>query len=312
MELAPLHPIQVHFVIAFLVAGVLLRLLFLLGHFAFKGRLSFAGPAACGLLLAGTLAAWAAVTSGEAASGDAEAIPGAEAAVEEHEEWAHWTFRAFVVVSILEVLALGLKRLDKATPALAASGLVGLAGLFLVYETGEHGGQIVYAHAGGVGTRSGDPKDVTRLLVAGVYQQSLLDRSQGRPEDAARLVEFLAARLPADLEVQLLLAQSQLEDRQDPGAATATLGRLSVPKEDRSLRLRHGVLLVDALIAAGQPDAARAALQSLRSEFPDHVLVQDRLRRLEAPSSPKASPSPTPSGSPTANPGASPSPTPSP
>jgi hypothetical protein len=276
---------------------VLFRLAWLLGHFVLKGRLAFTGPAACTLLLLGTLAAWAAVESGLSASGAAESIPGAEPAVAEHQGWAEWTFRLFVIVSLLEVAGLVLKRFDRAVPALAASGLVGLAGLYFVYETGEHGGQVVYSHAGGVGTRSGDPKDVSRLFLAGLYQQSLLDRSEGRLEDAARLVELLAARFPGDLEVQLLLAESQLEDRKDAPAATATLSRLTVPKEEPSLRLRHGLLLADALAAGGQTDAARAALQNVRSEFPESAPVRERLRKLEAapPKAPSPAPSPSPS-----------------
>ena len=282
LNLGPLHPIHVHFAIAFLVAGVLFRVAWLGGHFLLRGRLAFASPAACALLVAGTLAVAAAVQSGKSASGDAEAIPGAHEAVEEHEDWAEWTYRLFVVVSLLEVIGLVLKRYEKAGPVLAVSGAVGLGGLFLVYETAEHGGKVVYGHAGGVGTRSGDPKDVTRLFVAGLYQQSVLDRREGRPEEAARLVDFLAARFPDDVEIQLLQAQSQLEDRKDPAAATATPEPAGVPKGDGSLRQRHGLLLVDALVASGQVDAAKAALQHARSEFPDSGAVKERLRRLEA------------------------------
>jgi hypothetical protein len=157
-----------------------------------------------------------------------------------------------------------------------------------------------------VGTRTGDPKDVGHLLLAGLYQHSLLDRSQGRLEDAARLVELAAARFPADLEIQLLLAHSQLEDRKDPAAATATLGRVQIPKEERRLRLRHGILLVDALLATGQRDAATAALRSVKSEFPESGEVKERLRRLEEAGPPPAPPAATPSPAP-----ASPSPSPS-
>jgi uncharacterized membrane protein len=307
LELGPLHPIVVHFVIGFLVAGVLFRLAFLAGAFLLKGRLAFAGPPACALLLLGAAAAYVAVESGESASADAEAIPGAEAAVEAHEEWAHWTFRVFVVVAIVEAVGLALRRWDKALPALAASGALGLLGLYVLYETGEHGGTVVYSHAGGVGTRTGDPKDVSRLLLAGLYQHSVLDRSRGRPEEAARLLELAAARFPADLEIQLLLAQSQLEDRKDPAAATATLSRLQIPREERRLRLRHGILLVDALQATGQRDAATAALRNVKSEFPESGEVKERLRRLEK--APEPSP-PSPSAAPSESPDA-PSPSPS-
>src|SRR6185503_17615469 len=112
-ELAALHPIVVHFAIGFLVAGVLLRGASLLGAFAGSRRLDFAGPAAGLLLLLGTIAAGVSVKSGELARGDAESVPGAAAAVKEHAEWADWTLRLFVVVTLLEAAGLVLTRLGK-------------------------------------------------------------------------------------------------------------------------------------------------------------------------------------------------------
>jgi uncharacterized membrane protein len=306
MDLGPQHPIVVHFAIALVVAGVLFRLAWLLGRFVLGGRLAFTGPAACLLLLAGTLATYVAVESGESASGPVDDIPGTHEAVEEHEDWAEWTFRLFVVVSILEAAALVLKPFDKAAPALAASGLLGLVGLYFVFETGEHGGQVVYSHAGGVGTRTGNPRDVERLLLAGLYNQSRVDRGAGRSQDSARLIELAASRWPQDLEVQLLLAESQLLDGKDAALATTTLSRLQIPKEERRLRLRHGILLADALAASGHADAALAALQGMKAQFPDDGAVKERMRKLAAaaasPSAavpplslaPLSSPSPSP------------------
>jgi hypothetical protein len=74
-ELAPLHPVVVHFAIAFLVGGVLFRLAWLVGALLRTRRLAFAGPAASVLLLLGTLAAYVAVKSGESARGDVEGVP---------------------------------------------------------------------------------------------------------------------------------------------------------------------------------------------------------------------------------------------
>ena len=77
-SLGPYHPIVVHFAIGFLIAGVILRGLSL------TGRAAFAGPAALGLILAGTLASKLAVESGLAAHGPVERIPGVASAVVEH------------------------------------------------------------------------------------------------------------------------------------------------------------------------------------------------------------------------------------
>ena len=274
--------------------GVLFRLASIVGTSLLKGRLAFAGPAACVLLLLGTAAVYLAVESGEAASGDAESIPGVALRVEEHEDWAEWTYRLFVVVSGLEIAGLVLRRWGKATPALLASSALGLGGLYLVYETGEHGGAVVFSYAGGVGTRSGDPRDVGHLLLAGLYQQALLDRGAGKAAEAARLIELAAARFPGDLEVQLLLAESQLEDHKDAAAATATLSRLQIPKDESGLRLRHGILLADALIESGHPDAAKATLQNLKAEFADDERIKQRMKKLESPPVPSPAPSAVP------------------
>jgi uncharacterized membrane protein len=294
-ELAPLHPIVVHFAIAFLVGGVLFRLLWLIGGLLGTKRLSFAGTNASTFLLLGTLAAFVAVKSGEAARGGADGVPGAQAMVRKHEEWAGWTLRVFLGVAALELIGLLRARSGRELLPLAASGILGLPGLYLVFHTGDHGGTVVYSHAGGVGMRTGDPQDVGRLLLAGLYQQSVLDRSEGRPEEAARLIETAAARFPNDTEVQLLLAESQMEDRKDPSIALATLERTPIRKEEAGLRLRHGILRVDALLAAGRREEALAALRALRVEFPEEGLVKARVQSLDpATSSPSAATSSAP------------------
>ena len=85
MSLASLHPQIVHFVIALLFCGVVFRWLSVVG----SGRLAFTGPAAAVLLLIGTAAAVLAVRSGLAAYGPVERVPGARAAVQDHEAWGH-------------------------------------------------------------------------------------------------------------------------------------------------------------------------------------------------------------------------------
>src|SRR5213078_1774546 len=129
-NLAFYHPQIVHFVLALLGAGV--------------------------LLLAGTLAAVAAVKSGTDAHGPVERIPGARAAVVEHEEWGERTRNVFLVVGALEILALAFATRPWRRWLYVGSALVGLGGAYALYEAGEHGGDLVYTYAGGVGIRSGD------------------------------------------------------------------------------------------------------------------------------------------------------------
>src|SRR5579862_2769819 len=262
------HPLIVHFVIALAMVGVLSRWI------SFTGAAKFTGPAAVALLLLGTVAAVVAARSGNDASIAVEAVPGSAAFVRAHEEWGLRTRNILVLVSALEVLAL-VGRAAWTRPALLAS--VGLAALGCIYETGERGGELVYAHAGGVGIRSGDPADVGRLLLAGLYQQAQLDEREGRPDDAAALIEVAARRFPSEPAVQVLMAESLLEHRHDPARALAVLRTVAVGMDDRPLHFRHGWLTADALEALGQADAARTTLQQLRTEFPESARLRRRL-----------------------------------
>jgi len=276
-SLAGLHPIVVHFAIALLIAGAVFRWLSL------TGRLSFASPAAASLLLVGTVAAVMAVKSGTDAHGPVERIPGVVDAVIAHEHWGERARNAFIVVAVAELVVLLLARRGKERLAVIASAVLCVPAVFCLYEAGEHGGELVYEYAGGPGLRTGDPADVGRLLVAGVYNQAQADRKAGRPGDAAALVSAIAPRFATDPNVQVMAAESALLDRKDPAAALDILGRTAVPQDNARLRIRHGLLMADALEAAGRPDAARATLQQLASAFPTNGRIKQRLAGSPAP-----------------------------
>src|SRR6267378_1445224 len=137
-NLAPFHPQIVHFAIALLVLGVLFR------------WISLTGPAAAVLLLAGTTAAVLAVQSGTDAHGPVERVPGARAAVMEHEEAGKWARNVFLVIAALEIGALIFaRRSARVTQGLTwVSALVGLAGIAAVYKAADRGGDLVYSYAG--------------------------------------------------------------------------------------------------------------------------------------------------------------------
>ena len=140
-NLASWHPQIVHFAIVLLVAGVLFRWISL------TGRAAFTGPAAAVLLLAGTVAAMLAVQSGTDAHGPVERVPGARAAVQEHEDAGHWARNVFLVIAVLEIGALIFtRRSARVAQGLTwASALVGLAGLGAIYKAGDRGGDLVYS-----------------------------------------------------------------------------------------------------------------------------------------------------------------------
>lgn len=275
MSLAPLHPQIVHFAIALLFMGVLLR------GVSLTGKVAFTGPAALVLLLVGTVGAVLAVQSGTAAHGPVERVPGARAAVMEHEEWGQRTRNIFLIVAALELVALVPRVSRWRKGMLTASGVVGLMGAASLYEAAEHGGDLVYGYAGGVGVRSGDPADVARLLVAGLYQQAMLDRRQGKPAESAQLIAQLAQRYPDDTSIRLLAVESLIVDRQDGKAALAALKWFPLTLESRFLRFRVGLLRADAFAAAGMPDSAKATLQAMAGEFSNNRAVEDRMAKLK-------------------------------
>jgi len=268
------HPLIVHFAIGLVMIGVLFRWI------SFSGRTLFTGPAAAALIFLGTAAAVAAAWSGNDAHIAVEDLPGITPAVRQHQMWGERTRNMLLAVALCEGFALILARRGRARPALLASGVLGLVGVFCLIQTGQRGGELVYAHAGGIGIRSGDPADVGRLFLAGLYHQAQLDEKAGRSAEAALLMEIAARHFPADEAVQVLAAESLLVDRHDPTAALAVLRKVTVPPEERRWRFRHGWLTAEALDALGQSDAAQAALRNLLAEFPDSQRVRRRLEHV--------------------------------
>jgi uncharacterized membrane protein len=185
--------------------GVIFRIISLTGRFKFTNH------AAATLILIGTIASWLAVKSGDDAHGPVERIPGAREAVEEHEEWGERTRNLFTIVALIEIVALataGTGRRRLATGLVIGSAVIGLGGLWVLYEAAEHGGEIVYAHGGGPGVRSGEPKDIENLLVAGLYQQAALAVREKRLDEARRLIAELELRRPGDRSLQRLKARA--------------------------------------------------------------------------------------------------------
>jgi len=273
-SLAAFHPQVVHFVVGILIVAVAFRVI------ALTGRLRWTGPAATTLLVIGGVAAWVAAKSGTAAHGPVERIPGAREAVEEHEEWGERTRNVFVGVALLELVALALHG-SAAKTVRAVSALAGLAGVFVLYEAAEHGGDLVYSYGGGPGLRTGNPEDVGRLLTAGLYNESQVARKAGRGDEANQLIRMLVERNPTDVTTRLMWAESLLLDRKDPQAALGALDSVQVRPDDARLRPRRDMLVADALRQAGRVDSARAVLQALATQFPANPRVKAKLDSLK-------------------------------
>lgn len=264
-NIASYHPIIVHFTVALLIVGVIFRWVSL------SGRAVFTGPAAATLILLGTAAAVLAVQSGTDAHGPVERVPGARQAVGDHEDAGEWARNVFLVIAVLEIAALVARRrhVNVARGALWGSAVVGIFGVAALYKAAKRGGDLVYSYAGGVGIRTGDTADVSRLYVAGVYQQAQRARTAHDSARAATLFAELGKEYPADTTVQLLAAESQLRDRNDPRGALASLARLRAAPGNRFLAVRVAFLKADAYLAAGKPDSARVTLEAVATAYPE-------------------------------------------
>ena len=187
--------------------------------------------------------------------------------------------------ALLEIIALVAKKrsVQIARVALWGSAVVGIFGFAAILKAADKGGDLVYGYAGGVGTRSGDTADVNRLYLAGVYQAAQQARAQHDSARAAALFAQLEREFPNDTNVRLLAIESLVRDKDDGRAALTALSRFPVRADDRRQQLRIGFLKVDAYVAAGKPDSARAVLEQLRSSYPDmQARIGERLRMIGA------------------------------
>lgn len=275
-SLAALHPQVVHFVVALIIVGVLFRVLSILM------RTAWLSPAALALITLGALASVVAVRSGADAHGPVERVPGARPAVVEHEEWGERARNIFLILFAVEAVAATLtaRKAGVARTAQIVAAVVGLGAVGVLYRAADLGGRLVYGYAGGVAVNTGDPEDVSRLLIAAAHHQANLDRQAGRLTDAAAIIDVAADRFPAHLELQLARVDSIINDRKDPSSALARLDAIRVPTEDTRMRVRAGLLRSGALAAAGDLNAARQVLETLKSEFPTNTQIQRRLAEI--------------------------------
>jgi uncharacterized membrane protein len=269
------HPQIVHFVIAGAGLGIFFRWLSL------TGKLTWTNGAATALILLGTVAAWFAVTSGADAHGAAERIPGVARAVQLHEDAGQDTRNVLLLIAALELAALvpALGKWKKMI--LVGSAIVGVGGAYEIYDVGRLGGELVYAYAGGVGIRSGDSTDVNRLLLAAMYDRAQLDRTQKNALGAAQAFAELAAKFPNDATVQLLQVESLMQDKLDFTGALAGLARIPTPPDSARMYTRYEMDRADALVGAGQKDAARTILKALAARFPTAKRIQDKLDKIK-------------------------------
>ena len=146
-EWAPnVHPMFVHFPIGLLFTALALDLLGLL-----TSKLTWLRAAAILLYVLGALAALFAYLSGESAAEDILVPAAAEGLLTEHEQLAFWTLMFFGVYAVVRLVIEALTRGGRLWMRVALL-ILAVPGAVLVWETAEHGSELVYNH--GVGVRA--------------------------------------------------------------------------------------------------------------------------------------------------------------
>jgi uncharacterized membrane protein len=146
-EWAPnLHPLVVHFPIAWLLAAIVVDVIALV-----LPRAGWAEATAACLYPAGALSAAVTYLSGRQAAATVW-LPGmAHAIVQQHWNWALATTLSFGALAIVR-LALAFRPSRPSRRMKLALVVAGLAGALVLVRTAEHGARLVYEQ--GVGTRS--------------------------------------------------------------------------------------------------------------------------------------------------------------
>ncbi len=145
--LAKIHPEVIHFPIAFLLGYALFEIL------GIVLKKEFLSKTAHLFLFLGVLGLIAAVLTGNQAKDIAhklstDGVSISFKAINEHEDYANITLWFFAALLILRTMAVIKK---KFVSAIKYSFIIlSIIGAFLIYETGEHGGALVYKH--GIGT----------------------------------------------------------------------------------------------------------------------------------------------------------------
>jgi uncharacterized membrane protein len=144
-----LHPLVVHFPVALLLAAPVLVLLALFA----RDRARPCAVAALAVMAMGTIGAWVAVASGEAAGQVAERTPDITRIMMEHEELAETVravFTALTLVYAALILAPRILRREMPRKAALAAGIAFLAlyaaACLLVADTAHLGGRLVHQY----------------------------------------------------------------------------------------------------------------------------------------------------------------------
>ena len=140
-----LHPIVVHFPIAWLTAALIVDLIALV-----LPRTAWAETIASVLYPMGAVSAWVTYLSGRQAAATVLTPGMAHALVLDHWNWALATTICFTGVAVVRLIFL-YRRIHPSFRIRAALTAVALAGMLLLFQTSERGARLVYEFGVGVG-----------------------------------------------------------------------------------------------------------------------------------------------------------------
>lgn len=156
-EWAPnLHPVLVHFPLALLLFAALMDLLsfFIPNDWWDEKKTTVT-------YLVGAVFTVLVFFTGQQAA-DAIQIPkSAYHAVGEHAGWAQWTVWFFGIYAVVRLM-LSIRGSMKNKPVHMVMFAVSLIGMFLLYETGEHGAKLVFGHGLGTGNIAAEQAEVSQ------------------------------------------------------------------------------------------------------------------------------------------------------
>ena len=140
-----LHPLVVHFPIAWLTAALIVDLIALV-----LPRTAWAETMASVLYPTGAVSAWVTYLSGRQAAATVLTPGMAHALVLDHWNWALATTICFTGIAVVRLVFI-YRRTNPSFWTRAALTAVALAGMFLLIQTGERGARLVYEYGVGVG-----------------------------------------------------------------------------------------------------------------------------------------------------------------